>query len=231
MKSVGLLTSGRTVGIICRWYEACDNRGISAIQYAKRFQEMSECLLKTCKFDDFPPPGTHVNGIPLVTFEGILQSNTMRLCLYQLCDQGTYNNRAVSTLAAESFFSDLSAIKYTTTGCPKAVQIPSLLSNVTMMNRHKHNPGKYFLMELTNTSVYPTHQMDAGENDETNTALNNDRVYFKNHHFDQVIPRSSKRHMSKRFRLKKPDETQRGAQGIRQYYKVDQSKISDLDKM
>ena len=90
---------------------------------------MSDLLLKEIDFTQCPPPGNNVAGVSISTYEGILQCNTSCLFLYGLSANGTYNHRAISTLAAE-FFSDLTAVEFTT-GCPKAVQIPNLIAQVT----------------------------------------------------------------------------------------------------
>jgi hypothetical protein len=225
-------TQARVVGIIRRWYEACDDRGLPAKRRAKRLQEMTDLLTEKIDFSHFPPPGNNVEGVPLITYEGILQSNTLRMLLYGFCDNGTFNHRAISTLAAESFFSDLTALEFTTTGCPKAVQIPTLLAQVTQMNQHKHDPDKFFFMELSNKSVYPTHLMDSHEKDANDaTGEGEGGEYFKSHEFDEYVARSERRKTSKSFKINPPDSTARGTRGIRQHYRVDQSKIPDLEKL
>ena len=136
------------IGIIHRLYEACDEWGLPATRRAKRLQDMSDLLLKEIDFTQLPPPGNNVAGVLISTYEGIMQCNTLHLLLYALSANGTYNHRVISTLAAESFL-DQTAVEFTTTGCPKAVQIPNLIGQVTLMNKHKHDPEKFFFMELT----------------------------------------------------------------------------------
>ena len=92
------------IGIICRWYEACDEQGLPATRRANRLQDMSDLLLKEIDFKQFPPPGNNVAGVSISSYEGILQCNTLHLLLYGLSANGIYNHRAISTLAAESFF-------------------------------------------------------------------------------------------------------------------------------
>ena len=84
-------------------------------------------LVSGINFDDFPPPGPHVKGIPVITYEGLLQCISMQINLYQLSQNGTYNNHAISTLGIESFFSSLSQADLTMTGCPKATQIHKII--------------------------------------------------------------------------------------------------------
>ena len=80
-------------------------------------------------------------------------------------------------------------------------------------------------MDMTRGNVYPYPLLDVCA--EVPVATND---YFKNHHFD--IPRSKDRKQTSRaFKLAHPDETARGTRGVRQHYRVDQSRIGDLEKL
>ena len=81
-----------------------DKKGLQATRRAKRLQDMSDLLLKEIDFTQFPPPGNNAAGVSISTYEGILQCNTSHLLLCGLSVNGTYNHRAISTLADESFF-------------------------------------------------------------------------------------------------------------------------------
>ena len=104
LKDNNKMHAAYVIGIIHRWYEACDECGLPATRRAKRLQDMSDLLLKEIDFTQFPPPGNNVSGVSISTYKGILQCNTLCLLLYGLSANGTYNHRAISTLAAESFF-------------------------------------------------------------------------------------------------------------------------------
>ena len=65
---------------------------------------MHNFLTKDITFTEYPPPTKHHKGIPIITFEGILQGISTRLILYDLALAGTFNNRAISTLGIENFF-------------------------------------------------------------------------------------------------------------------------------
>ena len=65
---------------------------------------MYELLISKLKLADYPPPTTHVNGIPIRTFEAILHNISTRFSLFILASENSYNTRAISTLAVESFF-------------------------------------------------------------------------------------------------------------------------------
>ena len=77
-------------------------------------------------------------------------------------------------------------MEFTTTGCPKAVQIPNLIGQATLMNKHKHDPETFFFMELTSKSVYPSNVMDLTE-DLDLLEDTGDVSYFKNHLFDKQV--------------------------------------------
>ena len=182
----GRIRAAKVVHTVREWYEACDERQLSAEQCVVRSHKMSKLLLEKMNFEHFPPPGNNVQGMQLVTYEGILQTNSLQICLYKYAEQGTYNHRAISTLAAESFFSDLKAIEFTTPGCPKAVQIPIFLVQVVQMNMRKHDPSKIFYMKLTANPVYPTYASDLKHIDLVVPVQQ--ECYFKNHSFDLPVP-------------------------------------------
>ena len=59
-----------------------------------------------------------------------------------------------------------------------------------------------------------------------------DAVYFKNHLFDkQIIKTTCRRKEGKKFKTNEPDKTAQGTHGVWQFYRVDQSQISDMDKI
>ena len=105
---------------------------------------MHNFLTKDITFTEYPPATKHHKGIPIITFEGILQGISTRLILYDLALAGTFNNRAISTLGIENFFSTLLKADFTMTGCPKAVQIHQIIPIMMEYNTQKHNPNKIF---------------------------------------------------------------------------------------
>ena len=87
-------------------------------------------MIGKCNLSDYPPPGSHIQGIPIKTYEALLHSISTRFSLFGLSSKQKYNTRAISTLAVESFFSDLTRYEFSGLGAPKAVDIPKLLSHV-----------------------------------------------------------------------------------------------------
>ena len=55
----------------------------------------------------FQYDGQYIKGMSWQTYEAILQNISTHIQLYSFTKGGTYNSRAVSTLANESFFADL----------------------------------------------------------------------------------------------------------------------------
>lgn len=124
-----------------QWYEAIDMPGISAHDRVERLVKMRVWLLNKVRFDTFPPPGSHVKGFSLTWYEGMMHNIDTRLQLYGLLPGG-YCQRSIGTLAAESFFGDLTEMDQTKLGCPKAIHIPRLISTVTEINHYRHNPDE-----------------------------------------------------------------------------------------
>ena len=136
-----------------------------------------EYFLQHLSLKDYPPPTTHVGGIPIKTYEALLHSISTRFSLFQLSSNECYNSRAISTVAVESFFSDLSRFEFGGLGAPKAVNIPKLISHVVYINTTKHDPeGRFEFVTMTRDN-YPVYLMEQ----------NNDYIpgtMLKNHSFD-----------------------------------------------
>ena len=86
------------------WYRVCNEREIDVKERLKYLNEMYCYLIGKCNISDYPPPTTHVEGIPIKTFEALLHAISTRFSLYVLSSKNSYNSRAISTLAVESFF-------------------------------------------------------------------------------------------------------------------------------
>ena len=85
----------------------------------------------------------YVKGMPVQTFESILQSISTRLQLYHASIDKTYNARSVSTLVSESFFTDLKHLDKEGKGYPKAANMDKMIGKVVAINAFKHNVNKY----------------------------------------------------------------------------------------
>ena len=101
-----------------------------------------------------PPPFSYIQGIPVPTYESIMQGITTRLQIFSLSNM-PINQRAISTVGIESFFSELTSMEFSGLGCPKAVDILRLISHVTELNSIRHDSGHGFVFNTTNRGSYP----------------------------------------------------------------------------
>ena len=81
----------------------------------------------------------YIKWMSIVQFCGFIQNVDMRIRMYNLSSYRTFNHRAIGTPAVESFFGDLTEMD--PTGRPKAVKIPSIMSQVTQLNHYRHDEG------------------------------------------------------------------------------------------
>ena len=101
------------IKLVRNWHDACNHRGLSADTRVKFLFEMHEFLTRGINFNAVPSqfPGRCVRGLTWQTFEAILQTISTYIQLYYFSNDATYNSRAVSTLANESFFDVLSPVR------------------------------------------------------------------------------------------------------------------------
>ena len=137
-----LVKSSQFVRAIRNLYLACDARGYSPIERIEMLQELYDLLTDKVDFSSYPTPSTHVKGIPLVCYEGLLMNTTMRIYMYKICKYNTYNHRAFSTVAIESFFGDLQSMEFSGLGCPKATVIHKLMAHVMQLTKHRLDPER-----------------------------------------------------------------------------------------
>ena len=98
--------------LIRNWYHAVDEAGIATTRRLYMLLTMRKHLLSMFNFGIYPPHGNNVNGLPMTQFEGILCNIDRRIQLYAMTDKSTYNQRAVSSLDSETFFSGFQASTY-----------------------------------------------------------------------------------------------------------------------
>ena len=179
---------------------------------------MYDYLLDKVSLSDYPLPSTHVCGLPIKTFEALLHCISTRFILFVLSSKKSYNTRAVSTLAIESFFSDLTRYEFSGLGAPKAVDIPKLISHIVHINTIKHDPLRGFEFTTSTRDNYPTYFMELDEGQMS-------YYDFKNHPFDKSKNRR-KKSMHKLDSLSKPKGITRGGKGIRQFLAIDETKLN-----
>ena len=91
--------------LVRNWYDAEDTRGIDSQRRHELRLEMRSFLIDKYNHPHFPPPGSYVSGIPVVTFEALLTNLERKIQLYNFVS--CFNPRSVSTLDVENFFSAL----------------------------------------------------------------------------------------------------------------------------
>ena len=103
---------------------------------------MHKFLTAGMNLDVFPTDiGHYKRDLTVQTFEALLQNTATRIHLHGLSKKGTYNHHGLSTLANESFFSDLTMMDKEALGTLKAVNIAKLMGKVIQVNYYKHNPN------------------------------------------------------------------------------------------
>ena len=133
------------ISIVRNWFRACEKYGIKADDRVEYLFDMHDFLTKGIDFHKFPGlcTGRHIRGMPIQTFEAILQNIATRISLYSLSTDGTYNAQNISTLANESFFSDINRWdKEGLNSYPKAVNMPKVIGKIVSLNSFKHRTDK-----------------------------------------------------------------------------------------
>ena len=200
------------------WFDACDKRGMDVHERLLKLHKMYEYLLSTVNLSSYPPPTKHIAGLPIKTFEALLHTISTRFSLFVLAKKKCYNTRAISTLAVESFFSDLTRYEFSGLGAPKAVDIPKLISHIVYVNTIKHDPQRGFEFTVSTRVNYPTYFMEID-------ASNVDAITFSNHPFDISHGRRTRKSKNV-FKLSKPKQVTKGAKGIQQYLTIDETKLT-----
>jgi hypothetical protein len=140
MKDLGYLEEANFTKLIREWYEAEDDPAISSMERLKRRMNLRDFLLEGVSFGSFPPPGMYIKGFPQVMFDGFMTSIDSHIQLYALCRRGAYNQRSFSSLENETFFGVLTDIDPTKLGCPKAININRIMTNVTEVLHYRQDP-------------------------------------------------------------------------------------------
>ena len=138
-----VIRTSQFVKCMRQWYEACDGRGLSPDTRLNMFQNMYDLLTEGVNFAMYPPPSTHIKGIPVVTFEGILQNISTRIALYKYAKNHTYNQCAVSTLSVENFFGQITSMEFSGLECPKSTDVMRPMGHAIQLIHHRLDPNRY----------------------------------------------------------------------------------------
>ena len=155
-------------------------------------------------------------------FEALLQMISTRIMLYSFAADATYNARSVSTLANESFFSDLLCLDKEGKGYPKACNISKIMGRVVILNYFKHKRDKLYQLIAMLKPKYPPYLADDHERLLGETCEQYDG-YYRDHFFD--FADTHKKQQCRRDDITTGLTALRGVTGVHQYFKVNESKI------
>jgi hypothetical protein len=105
MKKIGNQNEAQWCRLVRHWYSAVDDAGISVERRLQYLLEMRTYLLGFFKTGYFPSVGSCAAGMPMAQFQGILCNLDRRLQLYAMVKESSYNQRSVTRLDYETFFS------------------------------------------------------------------------------------------------------------------------------
>ena len=149
------VSEAKFVHLVQNWYKACDERGMAVNDRLTNLYKMYEYLSSLMYMNHYPPMKTHICGIPIRTYEALMQSISTKFTLFHLSSTHSYNARAISTLAVESFFSDLNRFEFSGLGAPKSVDIPKLITHIVHVNTTKHDPKCGFEFTTSTEIIIP----------------------------------------------------------------------------
>ena len=196
------------VRLVRNWFEACDERGIDIYTRVKHLQDFFDFLSNLIDWKEMPPPFSYIQGMPVPTYESIMQGITTRLQIFSLSNM-PINQRAISTVGIESFFSELTSMEFSGLGCPKAVDIPRLISHVTELNSIRHDSSRGFVFNATNRGSYPYDTLEP--------PLDRNQTRFD-------LPRVRKKRKAQTL-LALPKAIMCGQLTIREFHRKDESKV------
>ena len=220
LRRKGHIKSADFMCLVREWHTACNECGIRADTRVSMLYNMYRFLTKDIHFDRFPFPltGRYWHGMPIQTYEAILQNVCTRIQLYRLAHNESYNSRAVSTLTNESFFSDMVHLAKESRAYPKACNIPKIFGRIVTLNYYKHKPEKSWYLTATHKGTYPEHLAEYN----CKLLLEQDGFYV-NHFFNFHDEHESQR--CRRYDISRGSQTLRFAGGMRKFYRGDESKI------
>ena len=168
--------------------------------------------MEKTNFNSFPfkYTGRYWRRMPIQTYEALLQGTCTRIQLYSIAHNQTYNSRAISTLANESFFSDMFRMEEESHSYPKACNIPKIFGCEVTLNYYKHLPEKNWFLTMTHKGTYPEHLAECHTED-----MENQDGFYINHFFDYPDERDSQR--CRHYNISRGTQLLRFAGGVRKF--------------
>ena len=218
------------------FHEACDCRGLTAEERIRHLVEVYNYLTAGLNFDQITGQDLkEIKGIPFVTYESILCNISTRIRMFGVCSNGSYNARAFSSLAVESFFSLLA--RSSQNDCPRSVNIPNMMAGLVELNAARHMSSEELGFEYHpfNRGVYSfykqvTEDKRADEQEAVEETVDTEPdPCFPNHNFDKIIKKKKKKR-HKHGHLSNNLAPLHGVRPVRtNYFKIDESKINELN--
>ncbi|CAG2200998.1 unnamed protein product [Mytilus edulis] len=214
--------------LIREFYEAEDDPGITASERCYRRINLRDWLLKGVNLCSFPPYGSHIRGIPNIMFQGFLTNIDRRIQLFPYVKSNMYNVRTLGSLEIENFFGEFQDLDPKGSGVIKAEEVPDALESASQLLSTRLMPNRPFHMSLSRAKVYPVKDLMAQCGTETimpfvYPTLTN-CIKLRDHMFD-LKDRSKRKAQRKLATISEPDCAARGVAPVRQFHKVDESKI------
>ena len=142
MRNTGWVSEANFCSTIRNWYRAEDEPGLDVKERQEARMAMRNMLLNSVNLAEFPPPGSHVAGFPVVMFEGILTNIDRRIQLYALTPRNCYNVRAPNTLDIENLFSEFQELDPKSSGALMPDDIPTALETASYIMQQRLNPDR-----------------------------------------------------------------------------------------
>ena len=132
------------IEVMRNWFHACNDRGMKADECVEHWVNMHNYLTQDIDFNKFPSPfsSRYIKGMPIQTFEALLQISSTRIYLYAAAVDETYNSRAISPLPSESYFSDVKCMDKDGRGYTKGPAVNNLVGKSATVNALKHKATK-----------------------------------------------------------------------------------------
>ena len=186
MREKGFEDTADFIRLVRNWHKACNKRGIPADERVIKLFEMHKFLTAGVNFDSVPFQfsGRYIRGMTWQTYEAILQMISTRIQLYNYSQDKTYNARAVSMLANESFFANLVCLDKESHGYPKGPNVSRVFGRVVLLNHFKHKRDKNYVLSATIKCKYDIKLADEDCLKYANETIQHHDGLFKNHFFD-----------------------------------------------
>ena len=151
---------------------------------------------------------------------------TISTCIQLYCETktGTYNARAVSTLANESFFADLVRYDKESHGYPKGTNVSRVFfGRVVLINHFKHKRDKNYFLSATIKSKYEIKLAEESKEQLMCESLFNHNGIYRNHFFD--FPNVLKSQRVRRADITTGLAVLRTTDGVRRWFKTVEANI------